>query len=299
MVWLLAEDQRMEIALRIRRDLLTKPASAICRTHCRGHSVPRRRAVSQGQWSPSRGQRPLARQHRHQYRVRISCSLPWSNMVHVQWGSFAPTPTGTRILTYDERLPSGKVRVVRNDVEDQTRAPMHFEPICSPEDDARLNAVLNKRGSTQNDKPRFRRIPRETRSVAAYLTSVAGRCTESLLTTAVSGTPARLTATKSARTIMWTDRRRRDSQSSRSGHSLARRSGILSGHIAGMRRPRTWRWGCRCRPATAQQQQAEVNKHARQSSGTWHSRIRRRSSPQSLPSSSDWVRRLPHRGAHL
>ena len=156
-VWLPADDERLQLALRIRNMLLTMPATQVAKT-------------LNDEKKPS----PDAGRFRRDNGVRHKVSGLWhaTTIVNigrnpllaaiVRYGQRSMgkyhrfTTTGPRELADDDIRRDGKPKVIRNADNDQIQSKAIFEPVVSVEDHGKLKQVLDERAGTQRGKPRSR-----------------------------------------------------------------------------------------------------------------------------------------------
>ena len=156
-VWLPAKDERLEIALRIRKMLLTTPASRVAR-------------ILNAEGIPS----PDAKRFRTDGGVHHAVSGLWHQTTVANIGrnpllaavlrhgvrsmgdQTRFTPDGPRDLTKKDRHKDGKPKVCRNPEKHQIQVSAKFDPVVSLEEHKELNRILDARAGTQRGKPRAR-----------------------------------------------------------------------------------------------------------------------------------------------
>lgn len=157
-VWLPKFDSpELETALRIRRELLHKPASQI-----------KRELTAEGVPSPDAGRTRTDNGVKHEtsgeWHVNTITAIGRNSLYSAvaSYGNRSMgdqlrfSPTGPRPLNTQDRTHDKDVKVIRNDRSDVIRTKAHFDPIVSREEDAELQRVLDQRAGSQRDKPRSR-----------------------------------------------------------------------------------------------------------------------------------------------
>ena len=155
--WLPAEDERLAIALRIRKLLKTMPASRVAALLTR-EGVP---SPDAGRARTDRGVVHQVSGVWHQTTVAsIGRSSLFAALTTVGRRSMGDqlrfSPKGPRPLDESDFRSDGKPKVTQNPVENQIVAAAHFVPPVERSEHEELQATLNVRAGTQRGKPRSR-----------------------------------------------------------------------------------------------------------------------------------------------
>lgn len=157
-VWLPGPQEEIDLALRIRRMLLKKPASRVAAT-LNAEGIP----------SPDAGRSRIDNGVKHQVSGRwhqTTINNIGRNPLFIAVAQYGVrsmgdqvrlTPEGPRELQKsDYDTFTEKPKVIRNPDFSLIKAPAHFEPIEDPADHERLIKVLDQRAGTQRGKARSR-----------------------------------------------------------------------------------------------------------------------------------------------
>lgn len=154
-VWLPATDERLDLALRIRRMLLTTPASRVAAILTE-EGIP---SPNAGKYRTDGGVRHLVSGVWHQNTVANIGRNPLLVAV-VQYGKRSMgdqtrfTPDGPRELKDEDIRPDGRPKIVANDAKDLISSAAHFEAVVPIEEHDELQRVLDSRATSQKGKPR-------------------------------------------------------------------------------------------------------------------------------------------------
>ncbi|MCA9055828.1 MAG: recombinase family protein, partial [Planctomycetaceae bacterium] len=156
-VLLPAEDERLKVALRIRRMLAMMPATQVAR-QLNDEGVP---SPDAGRTRTDNGvqHKVLGRWHATSI-VNIGRNPLLAAIVRHGVRSMGDqirfTPEGPRPLMDTDFRADGKPKVIRNPTEQHIEAQAHFDPVVQVDEHEQLQAILDARAGKQRGKPRSR-----------------------------------------------------------------------------------------------------------------------------------------------
>lgn len=156
-IWLPGNDDRLQLALRIREMLLSCPASRVA-AKLNEEGIP---SPDSGRYRTDNGVRHRVSGVWHQTTVSNIGRNPLLAAV-VQYGRRSMgdqtrfTPHGPRGLNDDDVRANGMPKVTANPPENVIKSPAHFDAVVSIDEHEKLQSVLNSRATTQRGKPRSR-----------------------------------------------------------------------------------------------------------------------------------------------